>query len=879
MRYWLTLLAKWYMSLIKINKLEFNRLITALISIALLVPPGASTYAATPASTPLNTSKESVIEKLGWISSNDSRCGGYYLEPAYNYPSDLVKNNLIQYTSSGPTLFSLHGTSVMTGDVTVTQEGQQMVANKAYLYRDPATGKLSAIGLFGDVHLREPGSLVIATNAHVNLKEKTQSLNDILYRMSIYSRTHPKTQLTHEELQSARVVTQLNVWGQAKSFKKNEPKIYQFKDVTYSTCPPDSTAWHFKADEIVLNKNTGRGYARHAKFYIKKVPVFYAPYINFPIDSRRQTGLLTPVVGSSSKTGPYLGIPFYWNMAPNYDMTFTPTYLSKRGLQLSNLFRYLSRADNGKLLINYVPKDKQFGHLQTSLQEEFQNNPDPMIQASLQHLERAGSSRGAVIWENNLRLDDHWTSHVDYNRVSDDYYLEDYAHNLANEVTQNQLLQLADLQYKGTHWNFTGRLQEYQTLHPIDQPAPFLNQYSRLPQLVLEGDYPDQKLGLDYFMSNELTHFSIINNPGSAMPQPVGNRLHIQPGISLPLSLPYVYATPRAQFAATKYELGDVSQNNMKNMSLGMPILDFTSGLYFDRNISLFHHNLRQTLEPEIYYLYVPYHNQTKFPVFDTTKNTLTYDQLFTYNRFSGLDRIGDANQVSVGVTSRFFDNESGFERIRAGIGEIIYFANRNVTLCTVNEPDCPTPDMIRDNTLRRSPLTAVLDYHLNSSWTLTGNTIWNTQINEMDNQSIVLQYRRDTDRVINLGYSYVRQGDIQPGLPPNSNGNNLKQTDISFAWPIVHNWSAVGRWTESINEGHFQNLLAGLQYDSCCWAVRGLAGRTFLNLDANNVPQYNDEFYIQFALKGLGSFGPGDPTQLLNTSISGYNAEFGQDY
>jgi LPS-assembly protein len=317
----------------------------------------------------------------------------------------------------------------------------------------------------------------------------------------------------------------------------------------------------------------------------------------------------------------------------------------------------------------------------------------------------------------------------------------------------------------------------------------------------------------------------------------------------------------------------------MKNMSLAVPIMDLNSGLYFDRDMTFFTHKMRQTLEPQIYYLYVPYHNQDKFPVFDTTENTLTYDQLFTYNRFSGLDRIGDANQVSVGLTTRFIDRNSGFERIRAGIGEIIYFANRNVTLCTLNDPNCPPPTVIRDNTLRRSPLTAVLDYHLNPNWSLTANTIWNTQINEMDNQSIVLQYRRDADRIINLGYSFVRQGDPQPGLAPNASGNNLKQTDLSFAWPIVYNWSAVGRWTESINEGHFQNLLAGLQYDSCCWAVRALAGRTFLNLDANNVPVYNDEFYFQFALKGLGTFGPGDPTQLLNSSINGYNAEFGQDY
>ena len=273
------------------------------------------------------------------------------------------------------------------------------------------------------------------------------------------------------------------------------------------------------------------------------------------------------------------------------------------------------------------------------------------------------------------------------------------------------------------------------------------------------------------------------------------------------------------------------------------------------------------------------------FPIFDTTKkNTLTYDQIFTYNRFSGLDRIGDANQISVGVTTRFYEHSSGFERIRAGIGEIIYFANRNVTLCSIDtDPICPNPQLEKDNTLRRSPLTGVLDYHLNDSWSLTGNTIWNTQINQMDNQSIILQYHKDPDHLINLGYSYVRHGDPQPSLPPDSGGNNLKQTDLSFAWPIVHNWSGVGRWTQSINEGHFQNLLAGLQYDSCCWAVRAVAGRTFINLDSNNVPQYNDEFYVQFAFvkRIFRQFQPRRRSYpiIKQQQLNGYNAEFGQDY
>jgi LPS-assembly protein len=470
------------MSLIKKTKLSYALII--LVSLPLwLTVMGAATISAHSVPPPqMDTlSKETIAKQLGWVESDENRCGGFYLEPAYEYSEDEAKNNLIQYTSEGPTLFSLHGTSVMEGNVTVTQPGQQVIANKAYLYRDPTTGKLSAIDLQGDVHLREPNTLVVARNAHLDFVNKAQSLNNISYRVSIYSKIHPKPKSpSNSELQVDRKITQLSAWGEAKEFIKDKPKIYVFKQVSYSTCPPSANMWQLRASKITLNKNTGRGSAANARLYIKKIPVFYAPYINFPIDGRRETGFLSPVVGSSNKAGPYFGTPFYWNLAPNYDMTLTPSYLTKRGFQFADLFRYINQQDSGKLTANLTPKDKQFGHLQTTLQNTYGSSTDPMIQANLRHVEKAGAARGEITWQNQLRFNEHWFSNVDYTRVSDDYYLEDYGHSLGNEVTQNQLLQQADVHYNGQNWNFVGRLQQYQTLHPIDQPTPFLNQYRRL---------------------------------------------------------------------------------------------------------------------------------------------------------------------------------------------------------------------------------------------------------------------------------------------------------------------------------------------------------------------------------------------------------------
>jgi LPS-assembly protein len=824
--------------------------------------------------------KDAIAKKLGWTIA-DNRCGGYYFEDPFSYSNHLAKNNLVQITNTGPVLFAPHGTSVLQGNVTATQLGQEVIANKAYIYRDPKTNKLMAIDLIGNVHLREPDTLVLAQKARIDYAKSSQSLQDIIYRTAIYSNPHAKPATpSNDTLQLPHKVTQLSAWGEASEFSKTKPHVFEFKEATYSTCPPEANVWEIKAKHIILDKNTGRGTATHARLYIKKTLVFYAPYLNFAIDDRRQTGFLRPTFGSSGKLGPYVSAPFYWNIAPNYDDTLTPLFAGKRGWQYTNLFRYLTPSTIGRFDISVAPNDKAFSHFQTKSQETYKNNPSDTVQANLRRLQNDGSARGAISWQNNTQLNAHWGSSVDYNYVSDDYFLRDYRTDIS-EVTQNQLLQTGNVAYKGQNWNFMTRILQYQTLNPVDEVYPFQTQYSRLPQFVIEGDYPDQALGLDYFVMSDLTHFTIRETPGESQILPIGNRLHAQPGVSLPMNWPYLFITPRVQLAMTEYDLGHPFVNGQTSIYRSIPIFDLGSGLYFDRNVSLFGHHLQQTLEPQAYYTYVPYRNQTNIPNFDTTLNTLTYDQLFTYNRFSGLDRFGDANQLAVGLTSRFLDPVSSTERIRLGLGQIFYFSKRRVTLCTADAVDCPGPNIEGDNKFPRSPLSGMVSYLLSPGWTLNGNAIWNSELNEMDNQSIALTYSPQINHVINLGYTFVRQGDatLSPNL--NSPDNNLKQADIGFTWPIFTNWSAIGHITKSINRDYFQRVVFGLQYDSCCWAVRAIAGRTFVNIVSTNLsPQFTREFYIQFALRGLGNFGAGSgDTSKLVSGNTGVVSDFGRDY
>lgn len=821
------------------------------------------TYVSTPAS-------------LGWIVDPAYLCGGFYDQPPLSYPVNVQDTNSIEITSD-QTLFAQHGTSILEGNVTLTRGTQQMTANKAYLYRNTATGKLSTMDILGEVHLREPNMLAIARKAHYDFTTRYKTLYDVIYRTELNTLRTASSPASAAS-RKGKKITPLSAWGKADRFAQTKPVTYEMVQASFSTCPPINPAWGLKASHIALNKETGRGYATNARLLIKGVPVFYSPYIGFSIDHQRKSGFLWPVFGT--RWGPYFLAPFYWNMAPNYDMTITPGILTKRGFQLTDTFRYLTTLGLGQLTVTALPRDQLFRDFRDDATARTQageyGDPDnPRIQAQLDRLLGDNTTRKAISWRDDLRFNQHWSSHVDFNYAGDDYYLRDFGNNL-NEITQNQLLQEGDLYYKGPNWNFTGRLQSYQTLHPLD--SPFVdNQYRRFPQLLLSADFPDQPLGLEFFIGNEATHFELLKSPGVQTDSPIGNRLHTQPGISLPIYRPSFFFNPRLQVALTDYNLNQTADTGTPPaIHRAVPIFDIASGVNFSKDLNLFSYAFRQTLEPQVYYTYIPYRDQSDIPVFDTTVNTLTYDQLFTYNRFTGIDRIGDANQIGVGVTTRLIDTETGFEKIKLGAGSIIYFANRLVTLC--NNNSCSDNPENHSNYQRLSPISGVLNYNVNPSWGFTANAIWDPIQKQVNNSTLNLNYKSDDAHIVNLGFSFARNGSVGSGIILNTSANNLKLTDLSFSWPITHDINALGRWSQDWSQDHFQNLIYGLQYDTCCWAVRLVGSRTFTNLSQDtNTPQYDTIYYVQFDLKGLGNIGTGNPNGLLR-SITGYNTTFGQD-
>jgi LPS-assembly protein len=820
-----------------------------------------------------------IAKQLGWVDAPQTFCGGYYLEGPFLYETKVDDKKAIEIIGEQG-LLSKFGTSTLEGNVVVNRQGQQITANKAYLYRNITSGKLNALRMVGDVHYREPYTLIIAKEGRYNLENKSKSLLNILYRTSLaLDRKLLGPKLLPDELRRERQIRTLTAWGSAYQFSQTEPLVYELIDASYTTCPPiGRTPWQVRAKHIVIDKNKGRGYATHARLLIKNVPILYVPYISFPLDRRRKTGFLIPTFGTSNEWGTYLLTPFYWNMAPNYDMTITPGYLSKRGFQFSDNFRYLTYTSLGNLNGSILPNDRAFAELKRQYKRDYRNSKDPVIQADLNRLLNSNNTRRSFVWRDSSQYNENWSSYIDFNYAGDDYYLRDFGNNL-NETLKNQLLQEGDLYYKSRHLQLLTRLQAYQTLHPIDvnNAVPIENQYRRVPQVVLNVDYPDGPYGFEYFLNSEATHFEILKTPGTDLLKPEGNRLHVQPGISWGYYLPFFYVNPRIQLAMTNYNLRQVgNRNNQRpipaNQTRVLPIFDIVSGTMLSRHCSIFGRPYQQTLEPQLYYTYVPYQSQSDIPVFDTTVNTLTYDQLFTYNRFSGIDRIGDANQVSVGMTTRFIDGGTGFEKVRLSIGEIIYFRKRRVTLC--NDDKCT--DNPNNPYLERSlsPISAMFKYNINPAWNFLANVLWNPISKLFENNTFNFHYGPDERHIINLGYSFVRNGDSLSGITVNSSQSNLQVASFSYAWPLSEKISTLGRISQDIRQNHFQNLLLGLQYDTCCFAIRLVGGRTLTGLSTSNTPQYRNQYFIQISLKGLGNVATGNPTGLLNT-ISGYKTHW----
>ncbi len=747
--------------------------------------------------------------------------------------------------------------STLSGHVEV-QQGQRVVnAQTAYVYRDPKSNEVTKIEFLGDVRYLEPDRLMIARKAQINPQDKSGITEDVLYRFN----THKSS-------------AELPAWGRASLIRRFANQDYLLRKATYTTCAPQDKAWDIRADSITLDNANAKGIARNATLRIHDWPVLYSPYLSFPTNKNRKSGFLMPLVGYSNVGGFDLGLPYYWNIAPNYDMTIVPHVYAKRGTMLGGEFRYLTGNNYGKIEGSFLPDDRAFGAFLKNNAYKY-----PRLRGNSANRWSFGVMDNTYFTP-NLRLN------VNVQQVSDDYYFQDFSTNLVT-ITQRQLLRQADVTYTTENWLFRGMGQSYQTLQPVNE-IRLSPVYERLPQLMANGTYTNLPFNADLNILAQYDQFHWPVERWNFTPRikPQGPRFHLNPILSVPVMKPWGYITPSVQLVENYYDVQNYRtkgfHNNWrvqnKDFNRTIPRYSVDGGLFFERDFHLMGNEYTQTLEPRLFYLRVPYQNQTPIPVYDSGFMIFNANQLFRTNRFSGFDRIGDANQLAYAVTTRWLLDSTGGEKANFTIGQIKYFNDRRVQLCQSATGYCVDNPLTFGNlssTYGTSPIASRAFYHFNSSWSVSGDYIWDPATKATNNGDLNLRYKPKPNAIISAGYSYLVNGDVTAVRDNGASNNALNQAIAAFAWPVSERWSTVGAYSQNISKNYSMMSLLGVQYDNCCWAVRVLGGRTFKNLNEHFKPQYNNNVYVQLLLKGLGSVANSDPYNILSTYIPGYNDPF----
>ncbi|MFI4919056.1 MAG: LPS-assembly protein LptD [Legionellales bacterium] len=783
---------------------------------------------------------------LGWHSDQSSPlCLGHY-QPITVSP--LANADEIRILADRVSFYR-DKRSTLSGHVEVQQTQRVVNAQTAYVYRDIKTNKVTKIEFLGEVRYLEPNKLMIARKATVNPQDKSGQTEDVLFRFNAGQKN-----------------SQLPAWGRARLIQRFANKDYLLQQATYTTCAPQDKAWDIQAASITLDNANAKGVARNARLRIHEWPVLYTPYMSFPTNKDRKSGFLMPIVGSSNVGGFDLGLPYYWNMAPNYDLTFIPHVYSERGLMLGGDFRYLTAKSKGTFYGSFLPHDAAFTNFLNANEEQF-----PRLRGNSSNRWNLGILEQTNI-TSKLQLN------VNAQQVSDDYYLQDFSTNLAL-ITQRQLLRQADLTYSLDNWSFRGMVQSYQTLHPVNE-SPIADAYELLPQFMAKGYYYDLPLQAHLNILGQYDQFHWPSNQWAPVPStmPQGPRFHFNPVLSLPQVKPWGYVTPSAQFVENYYEVQRVGGIANDNYNRIIPRTSVDSGLYLERDLNLLGSAFTQILEPRLFYLNVPYQNQTVIPVYDSGYMIFNMDQLFRTNRFSGFDRIGDANQLSYSLTSRWLFEKTGAEQANFSIGQIKYFDNRRVQLCqslTGTCMDSPYAFGYLSPTAATSPIASRAVYNVTPVWGITGDYIWNPATRATNNADLNLHYQPHANEIITFGYSYLVNGDVTQVSHNGSEANALHQATVAFAKPLTEKWTTVGAFSYNISKSYSMMSLLGVQYDSCCWAMRVLGGRTFQSLSQGFEPQYNNNVYLQILLKGLGSVANSDPNKILSTYLPGYNDQF----
>lgn len=716
------------------------------------------------------------------------------------------------------------------GNVELRRAGSQVYADRL-TYR-PLDDELEATG---SVRLLQEGAEVLGPHLRMKLSEQTGSAENVSYRFvrevpsEFYSMQPTVVTVSSSNSVTSGAPMMLNVAnsyglptqappnrtseasGQAERIDFEGENQFSLFSNTYSTCKPDQADWYLQTSRTHLDYDSGEGTARHASLWFLGAPIVYSPVMGFPLNSQRRTGILHPHFSASTRNGFDFTLPYYINLAPNYDLTLFPRYLSKRGFQIGAEARYLDFNYQGATRFEYLPNDeirerRRYGY-------------------RIEHTHNLGRGVSATI---------------NWNGVSDDYYWQDLSSRLLL-TSQVQLPKQVMLSYVPTPWLQTNlQVQRYQTLQ-LDPTTTVSRPYYLEPQLNLFG-YKPNVLGTDLSMLGQYTRFTHVDATRTQ-----GDRLVFYPQLSLPYVHPAFQFTPKIGLHMSQYRLERQAAGEPDSFSRVLPTFSLDSTVVFEREGDWFGKGYIQTLEPRLYYVNIPYKDQSRLPLFDTGISDFNFAQIFSENRYSGYDRINDANQLTAAVTTRLLDGETGVERFKAMLGQRYYFKPQRVSI----------PGETSRQTDFSNVIAAVNGLIAPKTYT---DVAWEYNYRERFTPRFAagVRYQPDYGRVFSASYRYTRDS-LTTALP------TVDQVDFAGQWPISSRWYAVGRYNYSLRDKRVLESIGGIEYNAGCWALR-LVGQRLAAISGKP----NDSFFLQLELNDFGSIGS-NPIGLLRRSIPGY--------
>lgn len=669
----------------------------------------------------------------------------------------------------------------VTADVAEIRENQfalfegnvDIVTDSAIIHANTAevTNNGRALSASGDVSYRSPDLTVSSDLLSVDSVQQRLTLKNTQYQLTGF--------VGHGAAGEIAIVTQQGI---------------ALRDVSFTTCPLDQQDWRLEASKISIEPGDTLGEARHTRFYLGDVPVLYLPYFAFPVSNQRQTGLLFPIISSSSATGVDYEQPFYWNIAPNYDMTISPRLMTNRGLQLKTEFRYLTAASGGQVHLEYLNNDTKLA---------------------------SDDSRYFYRYQHHGMLSDNWQLNVDFNGISDNNYVVDFGSDFYNrsDTTINRTI---GLDYYSPSLDMSLYLRDFETLGDFDAI------YRALPEAKLQWRNSLRDL-LTFKVDSELAYF---DNAQASRPDAL--RWHLAPTVALPYQRYWGEVTAELTAMNTYYKQTNIANTELDeevNRTLYQGRLFST--LYLEKNDQLFGNDVTITFEPKVQYLYTSYKDQSNIGLYDTTALLTDVNGLFRGQEFTGLDRISDNDQITVGATSRIIDDNNR-EQFVISLGQIFYLSDSQVTTAVDDR--------------NRSALAGELDWRFDDSWFVHSAVQIATDNDKVERSSMALEYRLDATRLVQLSHRFVRD----------LSGETIDQFGVSASWPIGGNWQVVGRSYRDLERDRSIENYFGLQYESCCWAVRIVAQRSLSNrydvAGQQNTNEFDSSIALQFIFKGIGS-------------------------